>query len=710
MYPLFANALATLPLDPSPEAPASLDLPLWAIVVVALVIGLLVLTLSYFLLRRYLAKRRTVNTIDQIEKHPATTAASHLSTSTATMDTIDKRATQVYKPAMIDQEKMATLPLPPPSTSLFSDKMELNSEDAMQLFERYMQTERTKGGLSTIDLDIPQQLVNTVQQKMGTIKSTLQQSLRRQKSKSRAAPLNHMFDTPPTVSAHHKSPPCPDAPRKSLSELSRHTSSSTTPSTPTTTLEIATPDVPSPALVKTLTTPPLDREHSPSSTLDHHPTAVPTPNKTASASSPPLPPSQSMKSSASASASTESFTSPAMPCPTFTTNTSRDMDDFYSNTGTISDTSAIHAARRVIRSASRKSKTRSTLINEDAVLKMFNQPPDFSDFDGDAPPQHYRDRRRASTAVSGYTTVSGRSSTTAGAALAGAAGGTSTRYLTNDILVRRASTLGRSYQQSKPSTGRLEGLFDNAPPTPSIKATAAAATVNPANEKVEVTPTFDLTRQQGSMALPIKDDDHEESNKYAVTDDTLLHPNQQPRYLPSTASDKASTPSSSSSISNKKRITTSSNDSSGGKGVMQDRMDNFEGLSAHTDSTGHSRKSSNSVATMVRISQQQHSQTWSGRTQSKRASIPQNHHHQQGPDEPSNAMSPTIAEDDSPSSSPQQPKTFYTMRSTRPKQRTGLPSWYNPEDAQFLPQDKTPAQRERDQYLKTLHGNPPKPS
>ncbi|SAM05335.1 hypothetical protein [Absidia glauca] len=691
---------------------------MWAIVVVALVIGLLVLALSYFLLRRYLAKRRTVNTIDQIEKHPNTTtmATSNLSTSTTTMDTIDKRATQVYKPAMIDQEKMATLPLPPPSTSLFSDKMELNSEDAMQLFERYMQTERTKGGLSTIDLDIPQQLVNTVQQKMGTIKSTLQQSLRRQKSKSRAAPLNHMFDSPTTTAAT-KNPPCPDAPRKSLSELSRHTSSSITPSTPTTTatLDVVTPDVPSPALVKTSTTSPhgyLDRKQSSSSIMDRHNTNITTTattnTTTASALSPPLPSSQSIKSSTSGSASSEPSTSSAIPCPpaTFTTNTSHDdADDFYSKTGTISDTAAIHAARRVIRSASRKSKTRSTLINEDAVLKMFNQPTDFSDLDGDSPSQHNRDRRRASTAVSGYTTVSGRSSTTAGGALAG--GGTSTRYLTNDILVRRASTLGRSYQvsqQAKPSTGRLEGLFDNAPPTPSIKATTT--TVNPANEKVEVTQMFELTRQQESRTLPIKDD-QKESNKYAVPDDTLLHPSQQSRYLPSTTSDTTSMPSSSSN--NKKRITPSSNDSAGGKGVMQDRMDNFEGLSAHTDSTGHSRKSSNSVATMVRISQQQHSQTWSGRTQSKRASIPQNHHHQQGSD--SNLMSPTIAEDDTPStSSPQQPKTFYTMRSTRPKQRTGLPSWYNPDDAQFLPQDKTPAQRERDQYLKTLHGNPPKPS
>ncbi|KAI8332696.1 hypothetical protein BC941DRAFT_505183, partial [Chlamydoabsidia padenii] len=192
------------------EQPSS-GLPIWSIALIGIIVGILVLLVSSFMLRRRLLNKRALNNMAQIEKHHHDTIVTD---SSLTMDdTFSKRTTQVYKPTMIDQDKLA-LPLPPPSTSLFSDKMELNSDDAMQLFERYMQSEKqTKGGFSTIDLDMPQQLVNTVQQKMGTIKCNLRQSLRRQKSKARAtpgdaAPLHQMFDTPrQSVNTPQKSSP-----------------------------------------------------------------------------------------------------------------------------------------------------------------------------------------------------------------------------------------------------------------------------------------------------------------------------------------------------------------------------------------------------------------------------------------------------------------------------------------------------------------------
>ncbi|KAI8083121.1 uncharacterized protein BX664DRAFT_388218 [Halteromyces radiatus] len=627
----------TLTVTANPTSdPTSLDLPIWALVVMAVVVGLLIVLLFYFVLRRYLSKRRTVDTIDQLEKHTSTNTES-----TVTMESLNKPTNQVYKPAMIDQEKM-TLPFPPPSTSLFSDKMELNSDDAMQLFERYMQTERTKGGFTTLDLDMPQ-LVNTVQQKVGTIKSTLRQSIRRQKSKSRAAPVHQMFDSP--------SRPSTDLPRPSLSEISRHTASSSIPSSSS-----PTPPYKNPTVSPTLA---LKNEHN-NIVLDQD-------KELQALEYDRMINNESPLSSSSPSASSPSPSPSAAPESSITNTNDED------NNNNHSDGSAIHAARRVIRSASRKSKTRSMLVNDEAVLKMFNQ--EVMEANGN---NRQQDLRRASI-KSGYTTVSGRSTNA-----------NSTRYLTNDILGRRASTLGKSYQKKSTTatttTTPLEGLFNS----PSINTPASSS-----NEKVEVTQVFDGKERRLSTndrQLTTSTNSPIGSSKYAVPDDNLLHPNQRQKPIDIESS----------AISNKKR--TLASDAISNRRIMQERMDNFEGLSAHTESTGHSRKSSGSAATMVRISQQQ-PQTWSCRAQSKRAGIPHNlsqdddqqQQHQQQQQRRENTSTNNNNNDNKKSS-----MTFYTVRSTRSKQRTGIPSWC---DTSSFPQDKTPAERERDQYLKTLYGN-----
>ncbi|SAM05794.1 hypothetical protein [Absidia glauca] len=646
----------------------SSDLPTWSIAVIGLIAGLLAVCLCYYLVRRRLSSKRTVNNIDQLEKHHTIT---NMDSSVTMDDTISKRTTQVYKPAMIEQEKLS-LPLPPPSSSLFSDKMELNSDDAMQLFQQYMQSEKqTKGGLSALDLDMPQQLVNTVQQKMGTIKCNLRQSLRRQKSKARAtpedaAPLHHMFDPPTRNSV--------DAPQKSsMSELDRYTASgapTTSSGTPSTinNEDAATPISGQFDRYKTL--PSLDQEingsgissSSASSSLSPTPSPSPSPSPLPVSApikspllAPPIMPSPSSLSSSNSS-STPSAVATTSPSPVPT------------SIGNAAETSAIHAARYVIRSASRKSKTRSTLIGDDTALKMFsrNDMMPSPDLDESEKPD---DLRSAYTALSGYTTVSGRSTKP---------GTSATRYLTNDILVRRASTLGRSHQAAqrrKPSLAHLNALFD-APTSTTTDSPSSSDKLMPANEKVEVTQVFDLAEQQRITNSPRPLDlqtDHSTPT---------AHVSQSPTGI----------------SYNRGKLGTHLTNSDEGTKAALDRTDSFDD---RTTSTDPSRHSNTSVATMIRISQQQQSQTWSGRAPSNRASIPQDY---QLPLE-NHPPFDNIEQRKTPTMSPiseksgqSSPADFYTMRSGRSKQqRTGVPSW----SKSF--EDKTPAELERDGYLKTLH-------
>lgn len=617
--------------------------------------------MCYYAVRRRLSSKRTVNNIDQLEKHHTIT---NVDSSVTMEDTISKRTTQIYKPAMIEQDKLA-LPLPPPSSSLFSDKMELNSDDAMQLFQQYMQSEKqTKGGLSTLDLDMPQQLVNTVQQKMGTIKCNLRQSLRRQKSKARAtpedaAPLHHMFEPPTRNSV--------DAPQKSsiYTASGAPISSSGTPSTLNNEDGVARisgqfdrykalPSLDQDTNGSGISSSSSSSSPTPSPSPSPSPLPVPTPEKSPLLAPPTMPSPSSLSSSNSPP--TPSAVAIASPSPMPT------------STGNAAETSAIHAARHVIRSASRKSKTRSTLIGDDAALKMFGRndmvpSPDLGE-------SEKSDLRSAYSNLSGYTTVSGRSTKP---------GTSATRYLTNDILVRRASTLGRSHQaaqQRKPSLAHLNALFDTPPPTTTDHPSSSDKLI-PANEKVEVTQVFDIAEQRRIAHPPTPLD--------LQTDHSIptAHETKQPTGI---------------DYNSRKRSTRLTNTDEGTKAAL-DRTDSFDG---RTDSTNHSRHSNTSVATMVRISQQQQAQTWSVRGPPKRASIPQDY---QPPSE-NHPLFDSTEQQKTSTMSPISEKSgqspvieFSTMRSGRSmQQRTGLPSWPKPL------KDRTPAELERDGYLKTLNG------
>lgn len=90
-----------------------------------------------------------------------------------------------------------SLPLPPPNTSFFSDKMELDSSEANELYTSYMNVAAQQEYVS-IDLDDKPFLSNAaanIQQKAATLRSTLKQSMRRKSTSGvPKVSLNQFFD------------------------------------------------------------------------------------------------------------------------------------------------------------------------------------------------------------------------------------------------------------------------------------------------------------------------------------------------------------------------------------------------------------------------------------------------------------------------------------------------------------------------------------
>ncbi|KAI9312629.1 hypothetical protein BX666DRAFT_804754 [Dichotomocladium elegans] len=203
------------------------------------------------------------------------------------------------------------LPLPPPSTSLFSDKMELSSDEAMELFDKYVNVELDKSAT------VSGGFTANIQQKAATLRSTMRQSLRRQKSTNKPAiPLQDLFD----------------------SSVSGSETNSTTESTPSLVEKHSMPSI------RTINT---DRPVTPGLTtpsMPNTPVLRPFPQT-------PIPVSHEDDMPEEAVEGAE----PPSTSPPLT-----------------ADGAAMNAARRVIRTASRKSKTRSMLVSEDDVLTMFN--------------------------------------------------------------------------------------------------------------------------------------------------------------------------------------------------------------------------------------------------------------------------------------------------------------------------------------------------
>ncbi|KAI7876759.1 hypothetical protein K492DRAFT_181460 [Lichtheimia hyalospora FSU 10163] len=320
--------------------------PIWIIVVVVVVVVVLFSGIGgYILISR---KRREASPAVDVEAHvtekvipaapileehpstisdPPSYAAKDIqpsppvSTTEPCPEEKPSQQHQAKRKSSRKHESKISLPMPPASSSLFSDKMELSSEEAMELFDRYMNADLDKsnnnnnGGGFTAN----------IQQKAATIRSTVRMSLRR-KSTSKgggSTPLNQLFDND-----NNNKPPA------SPSVSSHHTGS--------------TPSLADHPLPPTPTTP------SSSSRQPHYQQSIAVPPS-------PAPPTQTHDDNTTLPAAVEEAASAAY-------NTS-------GKANTNNNGNAAAAARRVIRTASRKSKTRSMLVNENDVMKMFSNDP-----------------------------------------------------------------------------------------------------------------------------------------------------------------------------------------------------------------------------------------------------------------------------------------------------------------------------------------------
>lgn len=321
--------------------------PIWIIVVVVVVVVVLFSGIGgYILISR---KRREASPAVDVEAHVTEKAMpaapileEHPSTisdppSYAAKDTKPSPPVSTTEPCPEEKpsqqhqakrkssrkhESKISLPMPPASSSLFSDKMELSSEEAMELFDRYMNADLDKsnnnngGGFAA-----------NIQQKAATIRSTVRMSLRR-KSTSKgggSTPLNQLFDNDngnkppasPSLSSHHTG---------STPSLADHP----LPPTPTTA--------------------------SSSSRQQHYQ------QQQISVPPSPAPPLQTHDVTDQEAATT---------LPAAVEEAASAAYNSSGKTNTNNNGNAAAAARRVIRTASRKSKTRSMLVNEDDVMKMF---------------------------------------------------------------------------------------------------------------------------------------------------------------------------------------------------------------------------------------------------------------------------------------------------------------------------------------------------
>ncbi|GAA5803144.1 hypothetical protein HPULCUR_008619 [Helicostylum pulchrum] len=300
------------------------------------------------------------------------------------------------------------LPLPPPSSSFFSDKMELDSVEANDLYASYMNVAAAQQDYVSIDLDEKPFLSKAaadISQKAATLRTNLRQSMRRKSSSG--APkvaLNQFFDNASSSNSSLKSP------RPESTRMSRQSSSTSS-------------RFPRPSLQQS-SIPPSPRPDSPADFFVHKfsnnskkslvvvPDECNSSNKTMIESIPPdsyfnLPLSPSTPSPLSMKPTIqqqqELLQRQQLESEVITMKPTiqqqqelqkqalvkKEQDDYSSMIQEINNSTqdivsdeeeepvseenedAAVAARRLIRSASRKSRTRSTLITDEAAQAMF---------------------------------------------------------------------------------------------------------------------------------------------------------------------------------------------------------------------------------------------------------------------------------------------------------------------------------------------------
>ncbi|KAF1804392.1 hypothetical protein V8B55DRAFT_1106105 [Mucor lusitanicus] len=342
------------------------------------------------------------------EKTPATPPASSVPVK-------DDNASSVWT----DEIKI-NLPLPPPSSSFFADKMELDSTEANDIYNSYLTQQQE---YVSINLDDSKPFLSsaaaTLQQKTATIRSTLRQSMRRKSTSSKPgsiAPLNQFFDTiSNNTSASSIRSPTTKSPAEST-RMSRQSSSTSsrfprslaghsTPSLPTSGLPPPSPrpDSPLEYFSRNSSKKSLVRHESPEDEETHSTKIMIDTIPPESYFSLPMSPSTPSPLGLRATKVSQPL-APQAPAAAAAMDTDYSMvhdintydmgqeddDSRHSNqeeeepeeveeddekaaaAGTGTPLEAASAARKIIRSASRKSRTRSMIITDEAAQAMFS--------------------------------------------------------------------------------------------------------------------------------------------------------------------------------------------------------------------------------------------------------------------------------------------------------------------------------------------------
>lgn len=161
--------------------------PIWTIALIIIIV-ITAIIIAIFFIRRRRSRSLSVHTIHERDEEETKEKKSVSTGSFQTLVTQKQHSVQLplpntpqlptphesEAPEQPPQEIKISLPLPPPTTSFFSDKMELDAQD---LFDMYLNSKKKKEE-------------GFLQQKAATIKSTLRQSMRLQQKNNKNSVLD----------------------------------------------------------------------------------------------------------------------------------------------------------------------------------------------------------------------------------------------------------------------------------------------------------------------------------------------------------------------------------------------------------------------------------------------------------------------------------------------------------------------------------------
>jgi hypothetical protein len=433
---------------------ASVGLPSWATAVIVILFSIMCIAAVFYMLRQRLRKRGSVGTDSVQEKNTTYPAARPLMQSTSTIkdshfssivlnstitpipsppespylsrpsrthqeekklnryhDAIpspvasipikedDSRSVWTEDIPLQSPEAKTVLPLPHPTSSFFADKMELDSDEAHDLYASYMSVSQhqIKGTGEFMSLDDTKNFYSSaaanIQQKAATIRNTLRQSMRRKSNTNKPAPLSQFFDKAnnsdrPDNNGTHMS-------RQSSCTSSRYPNSSL--QTPNTTPSLISLLPPSPrpdspyspipdhtrsrnkslvSVATSSTTKDEDDTHSTKIMIDSIPPesyfSLPVSPSTPSPLGVKQHPLPAVATVAEMSAPSEKIAEREPSISNVEEEEQEEEEEEDEKDHPEPNEEAATAARRIIRSASKKSRTRSTVAPEESAQAMFS--------------------------------------------------------------------------------------------------------------------------------------------------------------------------------------------------------------------------------------------------------------------------------------------------------------------------------------------------